>query len=205
VTSSTPDRAAPRRTPGLLVAALVVIAAIIGALGYQSVAPSSSTATSPTGAGPIALGAADGAVPDGTTVFDAGIPGVAKLHPALLRALRAAATDAAHDGIELSVDSGWRSARYQEQLLRDAIAKYGSEAEASRWVASPDTSAHASGDAVDIGHPDATAWLARHGAEYGLCQIYDNEPWHYELRTDAMRHGCPRRFVDAAHDPRMQP
>ena len=29
--------------------------------------------------------------------------------------------------------------------------KYGSEAEAARWVATPDTSAHVSGDAVDIG------------------------------------------------------
>ena len=27
---------------------------------------------------------------------------------------------------------------------------------------------------------------------YGLCQIYGNEPWHYELRPDAVDHGCPR-------------
>ena len=48
-----------------------------------------------------------------------------------------------------------------------------------------------SGDAVDIGPSDATAWLSEHGAEYGLCQIYRNEPWHYELRPDAIDHGCP--------------
>jgi hypothetical protein len=62
-----------------------------------------------------------------------------------------------------------------------------------------------SGDAVDIGHADATAWLSAHGAEYGLCQIYANEPWHYELRPEAVDHGCPSMYADAAHDPRMQP
>jgi hypothetical protein len=59
-------------------------------------------------------------------------------------------------------------------------------------VATPDRSAHVSGDAVDIGHSDATAWLSEHGAEYGLCQIYGNEPWHYELRPETIDHGCPR-------------
>ena len=56
-----------------------------------------------------ALGEADGAVPDGTTVFDDGVPGVAKLDPDLLGALRRAATDAAGDGVQFYVDSGWRS------------------------------------------------------------------------------------------------
>ena len=115
-----------------------------------------------------------------------------------------AATDAAHDGVEFFVDSGWRSAAYQEQLLRDAVSKYGSEKEADRWVATPNTSAHVSGDAVDIGPSDATAWLSEHGAEYGLCQIYSNEPWHYELRPEAIDHGCPPMYADPTHDPRMQ-
>jgi hypothetical protein len=151
-----------------------------------------------------ALGEADGAVPDGTTVFDDKVPGVAKLDSALLGALRQAATDAAGDGVEFFVDSGWRSPEYQEHLLREAVSKYGSEEEAARWVASADTSAHVSGDAVDIGHSDATAWLSEHGAEYGLCQIYSNEPWHYELRPRAIDHGCPPMYADPTHDPRMQ-
>ena len=149
-------------------------------------------------------GEADGAVPDGTTAFDDAVPGVANLDPALLRALREAATDALDDGVELFVDSGWRSPEYQERLLQQAILKYGSEEEAARWVATPDTSAHVSGAAVDIGRSDATAWLSEHGAEFGLCQIYDNEPWHYELRPEAVDHGCPRMYADAAHDPRAQ-
>ena len=150
------------------------------------------------------LGEADGAVPDGTTVFDDEVPGVAKLDPALLGALRRAATDAAGDGVGFVVDSGWRSPAYQEQLLREAVSKYGSEAEAARWVATPETSAHVSGDAVDIGPSDAAAWLSAHGAAYGLCQIYGNEPWHYELRPEAVDHGCPPMYADPTHDPRMQ-
>ena len=105
---------------------------------------------------------------------------------------------------EFYVDSGWRSSAYQEQLLQEAVSKYGSEAEAARWVATPSTSAHVSGDAADIGRTDATAWLSEHGAAYGLCQIYDNERWHYELRPEAVDHGCPARYADPTHDPRMQ-
>jgi LAS superfamily LD-carboxypeptidase LdcB len=152
-----------------------------------------------------AHGEADGAVPAGTTVFDDEIPAVANLDPALLSALRQSATDAADDGVELFVDSGWRSAAYQEQLLREAISKYGTEKEAARWVATPETSAHVSGDAADIGPSDATAWLSAHGAKYGLCQIYGNETWHFELRAEAVDHGCPAMYADATHDPRMQP
>jgi hypothetical protein len=200
---------------------LVVIAAIATALGYQRLGSSSSTAfSSSTAASPInvlrsepprlrgehsgALGEADGAVPDGTTVFDDEIPGVGHLDPALLGALRQAATDAADDGVVFFVDSGWRSPEYQEQLLHEAVSKYGSEDEAARWVATPNTSAHVSGDAVDIRPDRATAWLSEHGAEYGLCQIYSNETWHYELRPDASDHGCPPMYADPTHDPRMQ-
>jgi zinc D-Ala-D-Ala carboxypeptidase len=201
---------------------LVVIAAISAALGYQLPASSSSTAASPIDLhrgehrGPPgeppglrsehrgALGEADGAVPDGTTVFDDEIPGVANLDPDLLGALRQAATDAADDGVEFLVESGWRSPEYQDQLLREAISEYGSEEEAARWVATADASPHVSGDAVDIGPSGAAAWLSEHGAEYGLCQTYGNEPWHYELSPEAIDRGCPPMYADPAHDPRMQ-
>ncbi|MEV4264628.1 M15 family metallopeptidase [Kribbella sp. NPDC049584] len=142
----------------------------------------------------------DGAVPAGVTVFDDDYPAVANLDPALLAALRKAASDALADGVTFYVNSGWRSPQYQNELLREAIVKYGSEAEAARWVATPETSQHVRGAAVDIGHSDAKAWLAEHGAAYGLCQIYRNEPWHYELRPD----GCEPMYADPTHDPRMQ-
>jgi zinc D-Ala-D-Ala carboxypeptidase len=75
---------------------------------------------------------------------------------------------------------------------------------AAQWVAPPGTSAHESGNAVDIGPPGAAAWLSRHGAAYGLCQIYRNEPWHYELRLGAIDHGCPPLYADPTDDPRMR-
>jgi D-alanyl-D-alanine carboxypeptidase len=191
---------------------VVVTAAIIGTLAHQSTsssAPSFSEAPRAGHGGATtevdgAVTEADGVLPDGVTVFDDQYPGVANLDPDLLQALREAATDAAHDGVEFFVDSGWRSPEYQNQLLREAVSEYGSEEEAARWVATADTSAHVSGDAVDIGHFDATAWLSEHGAEYGLCQIYSNEPWHYELRRKTIDRGCPRRYADPTHDPRMQ-
>jgi zinc D-Ala-D-Ala carboxypeptidase len=223
MTNSKPARTTTRRirirrirVAGLL----IVIAAIAAALGSQlPTSSSSAAASSSTAASPIdvrrsahrgllsehrgARGEADGAVPDGATVFDDEIPGIANLDSDLLGALRQAATDAANDGVELDVDSGWRSPEYQEQLLHEAVSKYGSE-EAARWVATAETSAHVSGDAVDIERSDARAWLSEHGARYGLCQTYSNEPWHYELRPQAIDHGCPPMYADATHDPRMR-
>jgi hypothetical protein len=150
-----------------------------------------------------ALGAADGVVPDGTTVFDDSTPAVANLDPALLEALREAATDAAGDRVVFHVNSGWRSVAYQEQLLDEAVSTYGSRKAAARWVATPETSAHVSGDAVDIGPSGAAGWLSAHGARHGLCQTYRNEPWHYELRPDAADRGCPAPYADPSRDPRM--
>ena len=227
-----PGRTAARGTRSTILAALVIVSgALLGVLVRQSLASSPFSATSPIDLlrpgvpagvesdqpnpedpdrrdrrGPaIPLGGRDGALPDGVTVFDDELPAVAKLDPALLGALRRAATEAAGDGVELVVDSGWRSPAYQEQLLHEAVVKYGSEREAARWVATPNTSAHVSGDAVDIGPSGATAWLSRHGARYGLCRIYRNEPWHYELRPKAVDHGCPPMYADPTQDPRMQP
>ena len=206
---------------------LLVVVAAIGVLGYRSLM-SSPTAAPTAGSlvnavrgadrglrgehgespglpgGNGAPPEADGAIPDGATVFDDQFPGVANLDPALLAALRTAAADAGGDGVEFLVTSGWRSPGYQERLLQEAVSKYGSEQEAARWVATPDTSTHVAGDGVDLGS-DATAWLSERGADYGLCQIYGNEPWHYELRPDAAAQGCPAMYADPSHDPRLQP
>jgi D-alanyl-D-alanine carboxypeptidase len=194
-----------RRAVGLLVAA----AAIGTALASQLPGSSSSYSPAPPpihvlrGEHRAALGEADGSVPDGTTVFDDEVAGVANLDADLLGALRQAATDAAADGLAFVVDSGWRSRAYQAQLLDEAVARYGSEQEAARWVATPDTSAHVSGDAVDIGPAAAASWLSAHGAAYGLCPIYGNEPWHFELRPAAGASGCPAVYSDPTQDPRM--
>ncbi len=206
-----------RRNRRLLAVGLgIVVAAVIAALTHQTPTSSSFSAVSPqrpsSGASPNgspdelrdAPGEADGVVPDGVTVFDEAIPAVANLDPALLDALHRAATAAADDWVMFYVNSGWRSPEYQEHLLHEAIAEYGSEGEAARWVATAETSPHVSGDAVDLGRSDATAWLSEHGAEYGLCPVYRNEPWHYELRTDAVGRGCPPMYADPTQDPRMR-
>jgi hypothetical protein len=189
---------AARRTRPTLLAA-VAGTALLGVLGFPSVAGLSSSPTS-------SASSADGVVvPDAVTVDDDNNPAVTKLDPALLAALRRAAADAASDGVVLYVNSGWRSPAYQEKLLDAAVAEYGSREEAARWVATPTTSAHVAGDAVDIGRAEATAWLAEHGAAHSLCQTYANEPWHYELRPHAVASGCPDPYTDPTQDPRMQP
>ncbi|NUW33248.1 M15 family metallopeptidase [Nonomuraea sp. SMC257] len=198
----TPARTGVPRARRLVVA--VVIAAIVAAAGIRLVSSSATSLGDVLGEILDAPGEADGVVPDGVTVFDDEFPAVARLDPDLLGALRRAAADAAAQGVELHVNSGWRSARYQEQLLRHAVFEYGSPQEAARWVAPADKSAHVSGDAVDLGPVEATGWLSQHGAGYGLCQIYGNESWHYELRPEAARRGCPPMYADPTHDPRMR-
>ena len=206
------------RVRRLRVAGVLAVVAAVAALGQQSLTSSPSTAAPPIHPVPSeqpratgeprrdrqgALGEAGGAVPDGTTVFGRRVPAVLNLDPVLLAALRRAAGDAAVYGVALVVESGWRSPAYQERLRLEAVSEYGSEDEAARWVATPETSAHVSGDAVDIGRTGAE-WLSDHGAAYGLCRMYGNEPWHYELRPEAIDRGCPPTYADAAHDPRMR-
>jgi zinc D-Ala-D-Ala carboxypeptidase len=198
-----PDRHAQRST---LPTVLVVAAALLALVGCRPPAATSS-APPPGVREPLSRAvhdrADDGVVPDDVRPADDRYPAVTRLDPALLAALRRAASDAHGDGVELYVNSGWRSPAYQERLLDDAVSRYGSTAEAARWVATPATSPHVSGDAVDVGHVEATTWLSEHGARYGLCRIFANEPWHYELRPHAVDRGCPTPYPDPTHDPRM--
>ena len=204
-----PARAGAARTTShttghFLVGLAVVLTAVIGTVGHQSVTAATGTFGELLGEdhhGP--LGEADGLVPDGTSPFD-DIPAVANLDPALLAALRRAARDAVADGVEIEVNSGWRSPAYQEWLLQEAVEEHGSAEEAARWVSTARTSAHVAGDAVDLGRSDGVAWLSRRGAGYGLCQIYRNERWHYELRPTAPERGCPPMYADPTQDPRTQ-
>lgn len=138
----------------------------------------------------------DGELVENVSPFDTGHVAIDKLDPELLAAVQSAAKDAEPDGIELRVTSGWRSEDYQRRLLDEAITKYGSEAEALRYVSTPDRSAHVTGHAVDIGPTDAADWLIRHGADYGLCQMYANEIWHFELATTPGT-PCPALKPDA--------
>ncbi|WP_354180732.1 M15 family metallopeptidase [Arthrobacter sp. UYP6] len=162
-------------------------------------------------AGPAGVPAAgsltddDGVISGVVSVFDDAHPAVSTLDPVLLDAVRAAAVDAAAEGIAVVVISGWRSPQYQERLLEDAVARYGSKEEAARWVATAETSAHVRGGAVDVGPDAALEWLSANGAGYGLCQVYGNEPWHFGYLPDAVTYGCPAMYTDPTEDPRMNP
>jgi len=182
----------------LLAAAITGSVVLIGqqSLASASVAPQLS---------PASLTESDGVIREegAVSVFDE-VPAVTNLDPDLLSAVRSAATAAEHDGVHVHVNSGWRSAAYQQVLRQDAVVEYGSEEEAARWVATPENSEHVSGDAVDLGPVAAQDWLSRHGAEFGLCQIYANERWHFELRPAAVANGCPLMYDDPTADPRTQ-
>ena len=223
----TPTRATPTRSSWLAAVLLAAAAAVVVvALSPVDLLPGTEASVQPVGLGPPSSSTSsraamvpaghDGLAPrsqptsvsderavgGGGTVLDSS-PTVTGLDPALLEALRTAATAALDDGVVLHVNSGWRSAADQQRLLEEAIAEYGSEKEARRWVATPETSAHVSGDAVDLGPASAATWLDRHGAAYGLCRVYRNEPWHFELRQGAALQGCPAMYADPTQDPRM--
>jgi D-alanyl-D-alanine carboxypeptidase len=142
--------------------------------------------------------AADGRVGDERlTIEDGDQPTIANLDPNLRDAVRAATAEARAEDVEVLITSGWRSRTYQQKLLDEAVQKYGSREEALRWVATPDQSQHVQGQAVDIGPTQAAYWMARHGARYGLCQVYSNEIWHYELLTTPGGR-CPTLRTDGA-------
>jgi len=123
-------------------------------------------------------------------------PALARLDPALLDALRAAQAAAEADGIRFDITSGWRSVDLQRRVFADAVREYGSEEVARQFVATPETSSHVTGTAVDIGTLDAQFWIIEHGSEWGLCQTYANERWHIERATE--RGGeCPDQKLDA--------
>ncbi len=171
--------------------AAIGIIAILAACAAPTIEPLGSPAVS------SELGTKDGYLASGDSVspFD-DVPAITNLDPGLREAMQAAATDAIADGLDFVVTSGWRSARYQEALFQDAVADYGSEEEAREWVNTPELSTHVTGRAVDIGYTDANSWLSQHGSDYGLCQTYANEMWHFELVIEPGG-VCPQQQTNA--------
>jgi D-alanyl-D-alanine carboxypeptidase len=121
-------------------------------------------------------------------------PSATALRPALVTALAKARAAAKRAGLTLVVNSGYRSFSRQARMYEAAVRQYGSARVARRWVLPAQESTHVRGLAADIGTPATAAWLNRHGAAFGLCRAYGNEPWHVEYRPDwvAAFHGrCP--------------
>ncbi|MEH3090210.1 MAG: M15 family metallopeptidase [Microbacterium arborescens] len=201
--SRSPRRERRRRLVLSAVIATGVTAVVIGAMSSFAGVAGPSVAPLPPFIPPV-LGehfsptADDGFIADGERVSlgDDDLPAIARLDPDLRAALRLAERDAADDGIRFGVTSGWRSFAYQQWLLDTRIAADG-ESVARAYVATPDQSRHVSGDAVDIGPVDAQYWLISSGWEYGICQTYGNEPWHFELATEPGG-DCPPMRTDAS-------
>ena len=170
---------------------------------YWHVAATSALVLILAGVGATGAAAADdsseGALANGQpfSPFDLSSPAVNRLDPSLLDAIERAAHSAAADGITIGLNSGWRSPEFQQRLFDDAVVQYGSAEIASQYVASPQVSKHVIGRAVDVGPADADAWLIRNGSAFGLCQIYANEIWHFELASD-YGGACPPLRPNAA-------
>jgi zinc D-Ala-D-Ala carboxypeptidase len=186
-----------------LAAALGLIFAVCGSPVSSAQPPGPSTPTPTDVAQPdIGPGAADtvgGWLPDGRTLspFDISNPIVGWLDPALLNAIQNASKKAETAGIDIRINSGWRSRGFQQRLFDDGVRTYGSVEAAREFVASPDASKHVQGKAVDITPVEADRWLIANGPQFGLCQIYANELWHFELAVDSQGR-CPPLKPNAA-------
>jgi hypothetical protein len=149
--------------------------------------------------GSSAVDTTGGWLPDGTMLspFDTANPILSQLDPALLSAIQNATRAAEAAGVPIMVTSGWRSKGFQQRLFDDAVKSYGSIDKAAEFVATPEVSKHVMGQAIDIGPAEADQWLIANGRQFGLCQIYANEIWHFELAVDAQGN-CPPLKPNAA-------
>ncbi|KUI14081.1 peptidase M15 [Mycobacterium sp. GA-1285] len=185
----------------LAAASVCAIVCAIAACGTPPPSlPAPVVGQEPLSIGPAAQDTVGGWLPDDRTVspFDADTPIVEWLDPALREAVQKAARSAEAEGIEMRITSGWRSKGFQERLFDDGVVRYGSVQAAREFVASPEKSKHVTGEAVDIGPVEADRWLIANGREFGLCQIYANEIWHFELAVVDGR--CPPLKPNAAAD-----
>ena len=114
---------------------------------------------------------------------------------------KAAQAAAAKEGQKIYIVSGFRSLSRQKTLFDQAIRKYKSVDEASKWVAPPLVSHHPWGIAIDVNYPDepvGAGWLEAHGYKFGLCRVFENEWWHFEP-VIAPGWKCPPLVPDARY------
>ena len=119
----------------------------------------------------------------------------------LMYRFKAAQAAAKKDGQALYIASGYRTLSRQRFLFAQAVKKYGSEKEASKWVAPPLISHHPWGIAIDVNYPDepiGAGWLETNGYKFGLCRVFENEWWHFEP-VIAPGWKCPALVPDATY------
>ncbi|MGK8522826.1 M15 family metallopeptidase [Nocardia asteroides] len=122
--------------------------------------------------------------------------GTEGLEPALALAYTLAEREAHAQGVPLSITSGYRTPAEQQALWEDGVATYGPDG-ARRWVLPPEESTHVSGEAIDVGPQQGAQWLEANGYRWGLCRMYQNEWWHFELAT-VPGTDCPPMKPDAS-------
>jgi len=106
------------------------------------------------------------------------------------------AAAAALDGVELLVDSGYRSPEYQIRIYQRKMAEGDDFYEIARGVAPPGYSEHMLGTVVDLvpskwtfSETPADRWLRENGARFSFVQSYPQksdrgftwEPWHWKF------------------------
>ncbi|UCE25773.1 MAG: M15 family metallopeptidase [Candidatus Zixiibacteriota bacterium] len=98
------------------------------------------------------------------------------------------------DSVFLIVDSGYRSARYQEKIFIKRMAEGEKFAEIIRYVAPPGYSLHETGRTIDMvpsdasfARTDAYRWLIENAGQFGFIEsspkdttgLMPWEPWHW--------------------------
>lgn len=111
-------------------------------------------------------------------------------------AFTAMASEARKAGVRLEVDSGFRSNRYQKQILERVLARGVPFDQAVRRIAPPGYSEHITGQAVDIvpsngsfGDTEAYRWLRKNAGRFCFRETYPRsssgdypwEPWHWRF------------------------
>ena len=126
-----------------------------------------------------------------------------KLRVDAAEALLELMTRARSDGVAIIPISGFRTIAYQKALFEEAVAKYGSENAAIRWVARPGNSEHHTGWAIDLGDEENPAcdveppfeetrafrWLQKNAVQFGFEMSFPRnnprgvnyEPWHWRF------------------------
>lgn len=129
------------------------------------------------------------------------VPGGERVRSAVADDLRDMIDAAAQDGVTLTMQSGYRSYAYQQQIFGNMLGVYGRE-DAERLSARPGYSEHQTGLAVDLGGASKPAcdfdacfasipegrWIAAHVGEHGFLVRYTKanqevtgyapEAWH---------------------------
>lgn len=106
-------------------------------------------------------------------------------------AFLAAQADAKAAGMQFILNSGYRSAAYQQRIYDCWVQELGSPEAARQYALPPSESAHVKGYAMDIAPPSAAAWLQASAGKYGLCRRYTDETWHFEYQASYKTDGCP--------------